>query len=406
MAEKIPPNVPATQNKETTEEAKRKNEKIEELEKLAAMQKRFGGAIRANPDIKLIELDEILKNFEKEFGLKQEHKEIFYSVFLNYKEKQQAMKVLSEQYPDANALYEKIFGQKPKGHISVKNSTESPFMFYFECDDDEDFIRIYEVLYFRKSDFSDMESEEIKAIGDLARKAWGVHDVLSIENDNQTQALSFGAGRNTIKGKAEQVGTFRHEEQHAIQNFIVVNFNMEAAYWTLENNLRGLKPENLEQEAVKPLIKYWQVWRRFWEEQAKNEILAHCEGNSQNNLNHVLKSLTQRKQDGGMYDYFYDYFQDYDLTNTGFLASVEWPVIKALGKEPTIEDKMAIGKLIKETAKKVFREEYDNIVQDAAKAASALRSQGYSAEELLGILKHEPLEKWPEIHETMSASRR
>jgi len=198
--------------------AKRKNEKIEELEKLAAMQKRFGGAIRANPDIKLIELDEILKNFEKEFGLKQEHKEIFYSVFLNYKEKQQAMKVLSEQYPDANALYEKIFGQKPKGHISVKNSTESPFMFYFECDDDEDFIRIYEVLYFRKSDFSGMESEEIKAIGDLARKAWGVHDVLSIENDNQTQALSFGAGRNTIKGKAEQVGTFRHEEQHAIQN--------------------------------------------------------------------------------------------------------------------------------------------------------------------------------------------
>ena len=134
--------------------------------------------------------------------------------------------------------------------------------------------------------------------------------------------------------------------------------------------------------------------------------MAHCEGNSQNNLNHVLKSLTQRKQDGGMYDYFYDYFQDYDLTNTGFLASVEWPVIKALGKEPTIEDKMAIGKLIKETAKKVFREEYDNIVQDAAKAASALRSQGYSAEELLGILKHEPLEKWPEIHETMSASRR
>ena len=82
MTEKIPPNVPATQNKETTEEAKRKNEKIEELEKLAAMQKRFGGAIRANPDIKLIELDEILKNFEKEFGLKQEHKEIFYSIFL------------------------------------------------------------------------------------------------------------------------------------------------------------------------------------------------------------------------------------------------------------------------------------------------------------------------------------
>ena len=149
MTEKIPPNVPATQNKETTEEAKRKNEKIEELEKLAAMQKRFGGAIRANPDIKLIELDEILKNFEKEFGLKQEHKEIFYSIFLNYKEKQQAMKVLSEQYPDANALYEKIFGQKPKGHISVKNSTESPFMFYFECDDDEDFVRIYEVLYFQ-----------------------------------------------------------------------------------------------------------------------------------------------------------------------------------------------------------------------------------------------------------------
>ncbi len=324
---------------------------------LAMVQTEVIQAIRKNPDSSPKELIEMARSLGAGFGMSKKQ---FYSakkILQKYCiRRAKIRKARRRRYPDDKRIYRAAFGENPSSAVRV---IESPFVLYFCCANLDDYVRIY---------FSDAGPTYRNKNAEKMNKSGGVY---------KPQLVVFGA-KGIVAAEKSNAGRFsrgvsprvyKHEEQHAI------------------NALVGSKtPENFHEESIpygpiEPLtlkLKRFICSRcRMVEAQAHDELLAFFTCPS-DEVDEVFRWLTNTAAEGGSYDYL-------DEERKSLLAYFD-------------ENGVCYYRQIaKEVVTKVLRDEYRELIRTGLNAFQQLLGLGFSREEAIAILGHEPLRRWRKL---------
>lgn len=353
--------------KEKREKLKEYKEKLAyQKEGLAHFQVEVLDTIMKNPDVTIEELFEVSKKYNSRYGLTFRQTRSAYMALEAYTEKHQAIKEITEEYPDGVELFKAMFNRDPLGKIEL---IKSPMALYFRIHNPEDYAFVYSGAYLPEIDQKMREDmAERSASTGGARLNRGFADkkfnklkgLILIEN---ARGEEFG-----IKEKA----IFAHEEQHVINSFLKDEM-------TRYDYFKNVETATTEEEQARILRRYFIYLREHHEARAKHEILSYFkQGFGSQNIKAELMKL---KEKGGLYDYISERKQ-------GIIDFA----IRRLG-----EDKR---ELIEDIAEQVFVKEYRKLIEDGVNVFLQLRSEfthDYSRKEVMAILHHEPLSQWSKL---------
>ncbi len=348
------------------EERKAKIEEFKEKlafqkEGLARAQEGLITAIRKNPDTPLEELYETAVNAGSRYGMSEEQKETARSLISAYSEKHQKIKEVREQYPSDKDLYNALFGRQPKGKVEV---IEGPMTLYFRCEKLDDYTVIHSQSFLGERDIT---KEDRKASEMSGGVSIGSSLIPGLEGTVIAEKSGFVGYKSKRWAQSEDI--LKHEEQHAMKRIFgekIVEHNAWERFDLAET----------DEERKLALKEYFRSRRQSGENRARDEILAFFKGDWQ--AESIFEALTEPREKKGLYDYF---VEDKKLLRNWFSENFKgW-------YEP----------LADRAIKDVFELEYKELLQDGIDAFTKLEKSGYSKDQVIAILIHEPLAKWKKV---------
>lgn len=369
----------------------------------------------------------------KKYGMNEEERELARQFIQRYTERRDYLKSLRQQFPDDVKLFEEIFGFSPKGKIEL---IETPWSFYFRCYDQDDFALVIKCKSSQGANNQQQTFEhQLKAAttlgitltsSSLPKPLRG-----AIIAENSSLCLS-ACPDEPEKAKEMMEETFWHEQQHALylifnpsnqfeKNEQVSDFNL------IENIIKEITlivptPTKEQsdvnfQKVEKALKAYLNAKKEEIEEKIKNEILAFFSEISQENLPETTDLFLDRikkeylLREGGSYDFFSptEEFliqwlrliqQKVKETSGVFVFKLKpesknedylerWPeIIEEFNRNLAQEF---------EKAKNEIKEEYKKDVENALETLKNLTKLGYSKNQIVALLTHEPILRWPKL---------
>jgi len=375
-------------DKETRTERleKYKQELIKQKEGIAEIQEDLEKQIRENPDLSQEELMKTVLAKAPKYKLSENQLALFEETLNKYVEKHRTVREARKQYPHGKELFKACFGKEPEGTIEI---IERPASLYFRCHDikdyawtEKDFSRGFPDKGKQKLTKSDINNASMRG-GHLVNHCliFPLQNTITVEN---------ARGRSMDSPKVER--TLRHEEQHVINSL----FREQKLRWFADRLLTE-KPigENIIKElhnkkSPEILINYLRFKRENFENSAKDEILAFYKGAARN-LDEIMDLLVEPKAGGGIYDYF-DRNKDY-LENS-------------LKEKLTSKIFRKNKKIIRQTLKQVFVNEYQQEIIHSINAINELEKMGKSRDEIIHLLITEPLSRWGKLVQRIKETKK
>ncbi len=238
-------------------------------------------------------------------------------------------------------VYEKLFGKKPEGKISLIINS---YCIYFCPDDNRDFCYVVSGAYKKHRSLNKKDMEHSRTDGGVKLDSYPrkrLNGLIAIQN------ADFFENPNISDS------IIAHERKHVINKIIAQNFNMpenDEIFRKYENLKKENKIKNKTQEEEFILLSSENL---DIEKRIKDEICAYFKGGATSKK--ISKMILG---EGTLYDYGYNY-------NLGD------------GDE--------------------FDLEYLNLVEDAIISFSEFLNRGYQVDEIISFLLPEPINKWPKI---------
>ncbi len=343
---------------------------------IAKLWARLENLIRSNPDISLTRLNQETESFSGLYGFNQKQKDIISSVLLRYLDKHRAVKSFREKYQDNSQLFKALFGKLPKGEIEV---ITGPITLHFRIFDNDDYVYIHSGSYETGKVISDEDVLE-------ANKSGGIHLHNSLIPELKGLITIDNAKYEEYTNWSRSV--FIHEEQHAIFQLIMPYLGSRSDGIKLPYYPEMEYSENL-------LLKLFRQERFNQDELARNEILSEFKDGYRSYQN-ILNNIKKNKKDGGLYDHLDSYREDIKYWENFFQKNQE---IYPIGS------RMAMIKRSIHLLRKVYIDEYRQLLKDSVNAFKISKSLGYSPEETVALLMPEPLSKWPKIAKRFSETQ-
>jgi len=238
-------------------------------EGIAEMQTELIEEIRKNPDITRREFETKANAFARRAELDQERFNIALEAFDEYQKKHAKIRELRDRFPNGEDIFFAVFGQRPRGKITVK---EGPMTICFQCFSIEDFALLHGGAYIvpRKPDEDEIKfAKEVNGFIVRNSPIPGLDQCITVEN------MSAPIGQETPEHRNESSGVvFAHEEQHAIKKLFA-----ETA--VREETLAAVRTSSSDEERHHHLEKYFRYIRKAYVDAlAKDEILARLTDNT------------------------------------------------------------------------------------------------------------------------------
>lgn len=282
------------------------------------------------------------------------------------------MDVYERNEGKAKAVYQEVFGRDPEGDVEV---IVGPSVLYFRCHSDLDYAYVYSQKFLRGETPTDADRQQANST-----------DGVSIKTA-RNPALEGAIIAENADGRpydAVSKRIYEHEKRHALNSFFLERGQYLNTFYEMKN---AKTPEEIEYK----MKQYMRFIRSEQESRVADEILAYS--STGDDPHYILDTLTRKRADGGLYDYFDDTLNgtpDGGEKLEDFLARV-------LGEE----NRPLIGVSIKQ----VFVDEYRRELARGLDSVKRLTSRGYSLQEATSILGRTPLTEWTKISSRLVAER-
>jgi hypothetical protein len=338
-------------------------------EGLARLQEDLIQKIKANPDLPRHDLRASIETLAKEYGLTFSQKQAA-RLFLNsYGERHANIRAVREQYTDDGELYQALFKRAPKGNVKIK---EGPITLYVRCANQEDYAWIHSQSFLAGREMGEKEISTANMSGGVSISHSMIPDLAGAITAENSSHISPGYSSVIME----------HEEQHAMKKIF------GRRVWESEKFGTLWKAKNEEEfrRGLRQLLRREREVRA--DDHARDEIIAYFkEGRS---AEQIFANLAQPESAGGLYDYIAatereseDYFQAVAATS-----------------------KINVMPIIKEEQKRTWDNEYKRLIMETVGIPKALREKGYSTEEVIALLIHEPLSRWTRVVERLSPQKK
>lgn len=348
-------------------------------EGLAKIQTNLITEIKKSPDAPISELYDKFVEEASPLGINYSQKDLALRSLRAYSERRQIIKELKDKFPDIDNLFETLFGKKPVGKIELK---EGPITLYFKCYNFEDYCQIYycqdsEILAkLSDSNFGTFYKGQASLSGGI-----NISEPGPVSEPRLKGVITAEKSRRGNSEKKSQ-DVFNHEEQHSINKLFEENYR--------ERNVIDRLHEAKSDEDLKLALINLIVYRREYvaDKRGKDELLAYSKAGSKN-IRDTKKKLTDRSV-YALYDYmapassFSPMITDDD--NSGKLIKAK---IMLNSEHPNLH----LGPL----RQKYFVDKYENVLRSGLESLKKMEKMGYSKDDTIAMLTHEPLEKWPKV---------
>jgi hypothetical protein len=334
--------------------------------------------IRQNPDAPKEELYKQIDDYGQRFSLTEDQKTTAKGIIDEYSKKHEAVRDMRKKYPDDAKLYEATFGVAPKGKVEV---VEGPMTLYFKTQNAEDYARIYTAG--RREDPNTISPANLQESGVTggASLNWAPAPELQgtiiagnaslRTQQNQPSFLRRSARKRYETEEAWAKRIQIHEEQHAIKR-LFKDVKSKREDW-------GIWDDSSPEQQRNILMRSFRSTREiFADSRIKDEIMAYLK--SGQDPKETIQYLLKPKGEKGLYDYLEGKKESKIKEEQEFLQEYNHSYDPAM---------------IREVADKVFEEDYHDLITNGVKAFDTLQKSGKSTDEAIGILIHEPLDKWP-----------
>ena len=336
---------------------------VEQKEDLAVFQTQVMDLVRQNPDIDQMALYEYCRQRSDELGFSPKQRTTINWAIEGYCQRHALVEHYRQSYPDDYQLFEAIFKQPAHGAIEV---ITGPMTFYFRCHDPQDYTYIHSQKWVtgqavNSDDFQEAMRSGGVSLGELS-------GILLAEN---SQGRRFDwAARSTMA----------HEEQHAFARLLTSTSRKvdvyDQRYRTYSELLGTFDPE----EQARLITRYFRLIRmERIDMRAQDELLANfVEGRYGEE---VIDDLLKPEREGGLYDY--------ESQNIDHFSERFGQIVNQIG-----QDKSSMTYRIYTT---VIHDEYRKLLESASTTLGNLLVMGYSRDQIIGLLLHEPLHRWRKV---------
>jgi hypothetical protein len=341
-----------------------KEKLTEQKEGLSKVQEDVINTIRANPNASVDELYNLTVKSGEKFGINEKQKAIAKEVLEKYHARHAKIKEVRAQYPNDKELYKTLFGKEPVGKIEM---VEDPASIYFKCDNAEDYARIYNFYALQNRELSQGDIKLAGMTGGVSlagSKISGLEGAIIAENSSL-----LGKNSNNAHYESQWKKVHDHEEQHSVYTL----FKGTAEYHNALEKIQGAKSDEEKKLAYKRLFRnFSQPAEESW----KNEILAYfIEGRQPDD---TFQTLTKPKEQGGFYDHGKDNGEKIR----------EW----INGRGDRGDDLKVAEQAISEGYA-----DYPKLIRNGIDTINYLEKNGYSKEQAIALLIHEPLSRWEKV---------
>jgi len=349
--------LPKTQRKGALEVFKKKL--AFQQERLGSLQEQIIDIMRKNPDASMETIYNVALDIGSNFGMSEDQKKLTHSIIKTYTEKHQKIREVRREFTDDRELFRALFGRLPMGKLEV---IEGPITLYFRLQNIKDYAFLRSNAFLQNRNPEPKEIRSAQMSGGVALRETlvpGLDWVAIVEKSS-----SSISGRD-FKPKKPIERVYWHEEQHAIKRLFATQRRWQATWVSLEN----AKNDQERQEALKNHLR---IRRLQAEEYARDEILAYFKIGE---LKYTYENLLE---EGGLYNYFTDDEEDLKTRLKKVLAGYPQSLIDGL-------------------VKKVWVDEYRQTLKDAINSLEELENIGYSKDQAISVLIHEPLGRWKKV---------
>lgn len=348
-------------------------------EGLAKIQTNLIAEIKKSPDTPISELYDKFVKEASPFGINYNQKDLALRGLRAYSEKRQRIKELKDKYQNVDSLFEGLFGTKPVGKIELK---EGPINLYFKCYNFEDYCQVYycqdqKIL----AELSNINSGAFYK--EQANLSGGVNiSKPGPVSDPELKGVIIAENSHYENTEKRSQDIFDHEEQHSINKLFEEKFQER----NVIDRLREAKSDRDLKLALINLIAY----RREYvaDRMGKDELLAYSKAGAKN-TRRIKKILTDRSV-YALYDYQAPLVSLFpvktDDENSG-------KMIEAVTMIDSEYSDLHLGSL----RQQYFVDKYENILRKGLESMKKMQKMGYSNDEAIALLTHEPLEKWPKV---------
>ncbi len=284
------------------------------------------------------------------------------------------MDVYDRHNGDPKAIYQEVFGREAVGDVET---ILGPSVLYFRCHSEDDYALIYSQKFLATGQ---PLTEEDKRI---ANNSGGASIQTALSPSLQGALIAENAHGRPYDGVAREI--YEHEKRHALNKFFLER-------GTAINRFYEMKNAKTPEERDFAMKQYLRFIRSGQESRAADELLAYS--STGNESQYILDTLTRKKADGGLYDYFADYVGS---DSTGGGGQMEEFLISILGSENRQK--------IRDAIQQVFVDEYRRELTRGIDSIKRLTSRGYSPQEATSILGRTPLTEWTKISSRLAAER-
>lgn len=356
--------LPREEKRQALEEFKEKL--AAQKEGLSKLQSEIINEFKGNPDATHDELMNKIKKEGTNYGITDKQIDLASEIIKNFQAEHQRVKELREEFPDDNELFKAMYGRLPAGKVEAEIR---PTTILFKIYDENDFAYVVGANRSQKSIVDISETDKRKA--EVLRGScipWNLDALL-----NNTLIVNMSNSNNLIEKGYNEV--INHEEQHAFNTLFT-----EAK--SVSNAKQELLNSQTDTERETALYRYFTDKRRAQgDTQAKDEIMAFYTGEEAYSPEKITDILT---------------YSD-NITTYSYFEKALDILRQHLGKD--LIPKMGKERFDEMTEKlfhKVFEDEYKKVIQQGAQAFDDLRKKGgFKTSEIVGMLTHEPLRKWP-----------
>lgn len=347
-----------------------------------------------NNDLKWEQVDTVISQICESYDIEDDIRSIVHGVFLAYEEKKSRIDDLVSRYPLDLDLFEKVFGDKPRGRVEF---SRGPVSLMFKCHDPGDYH------------FALHGTWPIDKGGDTHKSKSISHETGGACLTNYSRIANLQGSiliMNTSKvHPSDQDYVVDHELQHAHFQVLKQSIFRYFAHEYNANEIAALQQDSLSSttgdEFKSKAERYFIAVRSQADLSVQDEILAYMKGKirqpdgSKNPImsdeemwgmisdeygltdseQTILGILTKKRDEGGLYDYTYrqrkalrdDIGEFFDGGDSDILIE------------------------------KVFIKGYKSLIARGILAYKQLFDLGFEHEEIIGILSFHSLKNWPGI---------
>jgi aryl carrier-like protein len=348
---------------------------LEQQKGLAILKDEIFQEIGDGARIEKEKIHEIIRENDKKYKFSEEQMVIIKGMISEFFKRNQIVNHFYKNHSDnPKRLFQKFYRVAPEGDIKLHRGPASLSLI---CDNQNDYSRI-----FANDSSGKRPLDETKKIASLSG---GVFLSSHPRDFPELQYAIIGINKLEYYNTNIVNTIITHEEQHAL-NRIYSHHVQPLIKKDLSSALYFCDDRKQMHTIISSYCRYL-IWQAS--ERAKDEILAYKSTNNPDE--DIVKFLTSKKDDDGLYDYF-----DFNKTMEEIKYIVQG--VNYDNNEEHISHTLPQQQeeLI-ESAKTILEEDYKNLIKNGLSAINILRNKNHSQEAITAILMPQALENWPKI---------